>query len=191
MSNKKGNHPDSNVLQLFIGCRELHDLANHAHVMHAEMTTGQEYGICDPSQAMQARILRDVYDTFLIHRTRANRWRKGFSWTLMPFTLRVRDTTMLSIFQHIYYTKLRLETVETRMLHRVGRPNERDPDFWLQNHVLDIIYRAAARAWEDELVKCLRAHALKVVMISGNKSPEDFEEQVEARLKLCCEQGWV
>jgi hypothetical protein len=200
---KNGNDPNITILHLLVGWRELHGLASRADEIRSEIEAKQNtnksiadpiiagFGIQDHDQIMQNEILRDVYDTLSAHPRRKTRIQDGFSWTLMPLTLRLRDSSATSIFEHVYHTKLGLETRETRMLHVPHKPSERHPDFWLQNHILDMIYRAAARAWEDELLKCLFTHTLELVKRSGAESFGDFEKEVEARVRMHLNQGWI
>jgi hypothetical protein len=132
----------------------------------------------DDSCFMQREILSDVFESLKTeygqksiedildewHRVQA----KTSSWSSHEMCVKLRESTELMIFQHVYYTKLGGHTTNTGMITTQPGNGVRDHDSWLENHVLELIYRAAARPWKMLLLPCLRVNAL-------NDKPADVE----------------
>jgi hypothetical protein len=128
---------------------------------------------------MQAEILSDVFTSLKKYCDPFNEeltpiiWHYGEDsqikpWYLQLLRVKLRESTKLMVFQHVLFTKLGGHSLNKEMITTELDNEIPDTSASVENELLRLIYRAAAREWKDWLWVCVYKQAV-------NDAPNDVE----------------
>jgi hypothetical protein len=102
--------------------------------------------------------------------------------------LQLRDFTKELIFLHVLYTKFGPHVLDTMKVLDPVQPHQLDGDSELQNDVLEVVYRRAARDWYDPwLYRCL---CQQVAHEAGHPEAVDNPKVRQNATRLYERKGW-